>query len=195
MVICRLRYGFPEVDLCHVLFSLLVIGAASGNAMLKKCSSFFLCGQGSIPDMTSTTDMYLQLQRLYREQADLDISGVETHVHVLLKSIGRNPASIPRFTVSAFVKNARNLRCASTNYWELPPPVPQMNIAILKILCLVQSGAIPHPGGGAAGRDSSQQCTEAGAGSRGHHSKCISLLAAACGGPFPGDLPPLPRDL
>ncbi|CAL8467774.1 g7312 [Coccomyxa elongata] len=66
--------------------------------------------EGSIPDMTSTTDMYLQLQRLYRDQADADITTVETHVQALLKSIGRNPASIPRTSVAAFVKNARNLR-------------------------------------------------------------------------------------
>lgn len=67
--------------------------------------------QGSIPDMTSTTDMYLQLQKLYRDQADADITTVETHVQALLKSIGRNPASVPRTSVAAFVKNARNLRC------------------------------------------------------------------------------------
>lgn len=67
--------------------------------------------QGSIPDMTSTTDMYLQLQRLYREQADADICAVEAHVRQLLKSIRRDPASIPRSSVSAFVKNARNIRC------------------------------------------------------------------------------------
>lgn len=92
------------------------------NAETERLSRFMCC-QGSIPDMTSTTDMYLQLQRLYREQADLDISAVERHMHVLLKNIGRSPASIPRSSVSAFVKNARNLRCSSQS--ESHPPVFQ----------------------------------------------------------------------
>ncbi len=74
-----------------------------------------LCGmykQGSLPDMTSTTDMYLQLQRLYREKAEADTSAVEGHVRTLLSSVGREPASIPRPVISTFVKNARNLRCS-----------------------------------------------------------------------------------
>ena len=69
--------------------------------------------------MTSTTDMYLQLQRLYRERAAADMRAVEAHVQSLLKSIGRSPASIPQSSIAAFVKNARNLRSASLLYLEL----------------------------------------------------------------------------
>ena len=66
--------------------------------------------QGSIPDMTSTTDMYLQLQRTYWRKAEADAAAVEGHVQALLTSIGRDVQSIPHSTILHFMKNARNLR-------------------------------------------------------------------------------------
>ena len=68
--------------------------------------------QGTIPDMTSTTDMYLQLQRTYRRKAEADAAVVEAHVQALLSSIGRDAHSISHAAILSFVKNARNLRCA-----------------------------------------------------------------------------------
>ena len=68
--------------------------------------------QGTIPDMTSTTDMYLQLQRTYRRKAEADAAAVEAHVQALLSSIGRDAHSITHAAILSFVKNARNLRCA-----------------------------------------------------------------------------------
>lgn len=70
------------------------------------------CVQGNIPDMTATTAMYLQLQRVYRERADEDVAAVEGHVQRILSSIGRAPGSIPHVSIRTFCKNARNLRCA-----------------------------------------------------------------------------------
>ena len=60
--------------------------------------------------MTSTTDMYLQLQRTYKRKAEADAAAVEGHVHALLTSIGRDAHSISHAAVLSFVKNARNLR-------------------------------------------------------------------------------------
>ena len=60
--------------------------------------------------MTSTTDMYLQLQRTYRRKAEADAAAVEGHVQALLTSIGRDAQSIPHTAMLSFVKNARNLR-------------------------------------------------------------------------------------
>ena len=68
--------------------------------------------QGTIPDMTSTTHMYLQLQRAYRRKAEADAAAVKAHAQALLTSIGRNPQSISTAAISGFVKNARNLRSA-----------------------------------------------------------------------------------
>ena len=36
--------------------------------------------QGSIPDMTALTATYLELQRLYRNKAEQDLAGMESHV-------------------------------------------------------------------------------------------------------------------
>ena len=66
--------------------------------------------QGTIPDMTSTTHMYLQLQRTYRRKAEADAAAVKAHAQALLTSIGRNPQSISTAAILGFVKNARNLR-------------------------------------------------------------------------------------
>ena len=66
--------------------------------------------QGTIPDMTSTTDMYLQLQRTYRRKAEADAAAVEGHVQALLTSVGRDAHTISHSTIMSFVKNARNLR-------------------------------------------------------------------------------------
>ena len=45
--------------------------------------------RGSIPDMTADSDRYIQLQQVYREQADRDDAIVTQKVHDLLQSIGR----------------------------------------------------------------------------------------------------------
>lgn len=60
--------------------------------------------------MTATTELYLQLQRTYREAAEADAAAVERRARAELQRLGRDPASIPRSAVTAFVKNARNIR-------------------------------------------------------------------------------------
>ncbi|KAI8465712.1 MAG: hypothetical protein J3K34DRAFT_436030 [Monoraphidium minutum] len=66
--------------------------------------------EGSIPDMSTTTDLYLQLQRIYRDQADTHIAAVEARVRALLGAAGRPADAIPAAAVRNFCKNARNLR-------------------------------------------------------------------------------------
>lgn len=51
--------------------------------------------RGSIPDMTSDSDRYIQLQQVYREQADIDDAIVTQKVHDLLQSIGRVSMVVP----------------------------------------------------------------------------------------------------
>lgn len=68
--------------------------------------------QGSIPDMTATTELYLRVQKLYRDRAEQDVAAVAAHVSRLLQSLQRDPHSISGASIRNFVKNARNLRCA-----------------------------------------------------------------------------------
>lgn len=66
--------------------------------------------QGSLPDMTATTVLYLALQRIYREQAERDIAAVTRHVHDVLNSSSREPSSIKGSDIRMFCKHVRYLR-------------------------------------------------------------------------------------
>ena len=66
--------------------------------------------QGSIPDMTATTALYLQLQRTYRERADADVEAVAQHVHKVLQLAGRDQHAIAHTDIKTFCKHARYLR-------------------------------------------------------------------------------------
>lgn len=87
---------------------------------------------GHIPDMHASTQLYLELQRLYKEKAEQDALAVEAHLNtLLLDAAGRDPISIsnsrgitdnnnnnnstnnikiPLSEVRRFCKNARHLR-------------------------------------------------------------------------------------
>lgn len=88
--------------------------AAAASASLSGSSASlsegFLPLEGSIPDMTATTELYLQLQRLYREQAEAHVEAVQNHVRSLLAGLGRAPDSIPGEAVRHVCKHARALR-------------------------------------------------------------------------------------
>eukprot|EP00879_Flechtneria_rotunda_P033180 GHRR01036725.1.p1 GENE.GHRR01036725.1~~GHRR01036725.1.p1 ORF type:complete len:213 (+),score=66.28 GHRR01036725.1:2977-3615(+) len=65
---------------------------------------------GNIPDMHATTDLYLQLQRLYRDQAAAEAAAVEAHLQQILATIGSPSRTIPAAEVKHFCRNARNIR-------------------------------------------------------------------------------------
>ena len=44
--------------------------------------------RGSLPDMAASSDRYVALQRVYREQASLDAAAVLTHAQQLLADMG-----------------------------------------------------------------------------------------------------------
>ncbi|CAA0816058.1 NEDD8-activating enzyme E1 regulatory subunit [Striga hermonthica] len=72
------------------------------------------CGEapleGAIPDMTSSTELYVNLQKIYQAKAEADFLVMETYTKKLLKKIGRDPHSIPKTTIKNFCKNARKLK-------------------------------------------------------------------------------------
>ncbi|XP_055833074.1 NEDD8-activating enzyme E1 regulatory subunit AXR1-like isoform X3 [Solanum dulcamara] len=65
--------------------------------------------EGSIPDMTSSTELYVNLQKTYQAKAEVDFLVMEQRVRNLLKKIGRDPASISKENIKSFSKNARKL--------------------------------------------------------------------------------------
>ncbi|KAE9593070.1 hypothetical protein Lal_00029118 [Lupinus albus] len=66
--------------------------------------------EGSIPDMTSSTEQYVNLQNIYQAKAEADFLVMERLVRNSLKKIGRDPNSIPKATIKSFCKNARKLK-------------------------------------------------------------------------------------
>ncbi|RVW97426.1 NEDD8-activating enzyme E1 regulatory subunit AXR1 [Vitis vinifera] len=65
--------------------------------------------EGSIPDMTSSTEHYVNLQKIYQAKAEADFLVIEQRVRNILKKIGRDPDSISKANIKSFSKNARKL--------------------------------------------------------------------------------------
>lgn len=65
--------------------------------------------EGSIPDMTSSTEDYVSLQKMYQAKAETDCTAVEKHVRNILQKTGRDPNAISKATIRNFCKNARKL--------------------------------------------------------------------------------------
>ncbi|KAL0916902.1 hypothetical protein M5K25_014455 [Dendrobium thyrsiflorum] len=65
--------------------------------------------EGSIPDMTSLTEYYISLQRIYQAKFESDCLAIEHRVRTILKRIGRDPDSISRAFIKNFCKNTRKL--------------------------------------------------------------------------------------
>ncbi|XP_022776646.1 NEDD8-activating enzyme E1 regulatory subunit AXR1-like isoform X4 [Durio zibethinus] len=66
--------------------------------------------EGSIPDMTSSTEHYVNLQKIYQAKSEADFLVIEQRVRNILKKIGRDPHSIPKAMIKSFCKNARKLK-------------------------------------------------------------------------------------
>ncbi|KAL6529646.1 NEDD8-activating enzyme E1 regulatory subunit axr1 [Orobanche gracilis] len=66
--------------------------------------------EGAIPDMTSSTELYVNLQKIYQAKAEADCLVMETHARKILKKIGRDPDSISKTTIKSFCKNARKIK-------------------------------------------------------------------------------------
>lgn len=73
-----------------------IYGEGKGNLPLR----------GSIPDMTSSSEFYVQLQRTYQARANKDVDAVMSHVQHIIDNIGRAKNSISRKIVKDFCKNS-----------------------------------------------------------------------------------------
>lgn len=61
--------------------------------------------RGSIPDMISSSDMYVQLQRVYQLRASRDVDAVYSHVQHIMGSIGKKQL-VSKLVVKEFCKNS-----------------------------------------------------------------------------------------
>ncbi|KAF2589886.1 hypothetical protein F2Q70_00042100 [Brassica cretica] len=66
--------------------------------------------EGSIPDMTSSTELSATASKIYQSKAEADFLVMEKRVKNILKKIGRDLSSISKPTIKSFCKNARKLK-------------------------------------------------------------------------------------
>ena len=66
--------------------------------------------RGSIPDMTSSSDAYMRLCRVYQAQAREDIEAVASHLGQILISIGKAANYISEDDIKLFCRNSAFLR-------------------------------------------------------------------------------------
>ncbi|XP_031500977.1 NEDD8-activating enzyme E1 regulatory subunit AXR1-like isoform X2 [Nymphaea colorata] len=86
--------------------------------------------EGSIPDMTSSTEYYVSLQKIYQEKAEADCQVMEHLVRNTLKRIGRDPGSILKATIKSFCRNARKInvcRYRSIEEEFMSPLLPELH--------------------------------------------------------------------
>lgn len=62
--------------------------------------------RGAIPDMTSSSDLYVQLQRTYQRRANKDTDAVLSHSQHILSNLGRMKNLVTKTTVKTFCKNS-----------------------------------------------------------------------------------------
>ena len=73
---------------------------------------------GSIPDMTATTDLYLQLKRIYQSKHEEDVHKMAGYVSESLQALKREPREVSLEEVRLFCKNSSHLKVLRYNSIE-----------------------------------------------------------------------------
>lgn len=69
---------------------------------------------GVLPDMTASTDGYIQLQRAYHEKAEADSAAFRAHVEAVLAGMGQPKDSVPAEDSHLFCKNCATIQVVDT---------------------------------------------------------------------------------
>ena len=88
--------------------------------------------RGSIPDMTSSSDMYVELQRVYQTKARGDMEAVASHLSELLISIGKPTNAISEENIKLFCRN-----CAFLQVLHYRPLEEELQTPSMKGLCAI----------------------------------------------------------
>eukprot|EP00741_Cyanophora_paradoxa_P004415 tig00000802_g4285.t1 len=65
---------------------------------------------GSLPDMTATTESYIELQRVFQEKAAKDVAAVQARLQATLSRLGRPADTVSAEEAKAFCRNAPYIR-------------------------------------------------------------------------------------
>ncbi|KAK8968041.1 NEDD8-activating enzyme E1 regulatory subunit [Platanthera guangdongensis] len=83
--------------------------------------------EGSLPDMTSLTEFYVSLQKIYQAKAESDCRVMEHCVRTILNRIGREPDSISKSFIKNFCRNARKLTISLPLLFPVAAPVSSVD--------------------------------------------------------------------
>ena len=99
------------------------------NEFISNEGKGFLPLRGSIPDMTSSSDLYIDLQRVYQAKAREDTEVITGYVNQSLTSVGKPKHLIPEQDIKLFCRNSAFLRNIRTR--SLADEVIQPNVSKL----------------------------------------------------------------
>ena len=83
---------------------------------------------GQVPDMTSTSASFVQIQKIYHDKAVSDMHSLKTIISSVLLELGRNPDEISDETIEIFCQNIFNLRRVTTTKIEEEYSIKNMEI-------------------------------------------------------------------
>jgi hypothetical protein len=89
--------------------------------------------EGTIPDMTATTELYLKVQRAYRTRAETHCAAVTSYARSVLREAGVDQSLISDDFVRLFCKNARSLRIVKSA--RVSRPLKELNASALTAVC------------------------------------------------------------
>ncbi len=105
-------------------------GAGAGaGAGLPSDSAALLPVSGTLPDMTASTDAFLELQRLYADKAAADVAALAELAAARCAAAGQAPSAVDMDTVRRFCKNAARLQVLRCRSLEEEAGVPSADIA------------------------------------------------------------------
>ncbi len=84
------------------------------NEFISNEGEGYLPLRGSIPDMMSSSDLYIDLQRIYQKKAQNDIQLITEYISQLLISLGKPEHIITDHEIKLFCRNSAFLRVVRT---------------------------------------------------------------------------------
>jgi NEDD8-activating enzyme E1 regulatory subunit len=87
-----------------------ILSAAVRLFVQKEGHGKFLPLMGAIPDMEAETNIYIDLQNVYKHKSEADQAAVRAHVNAILTRIGKGPETISDDLLTLFCKNALFIR-------------------------------------------------------------------------------------
>ena len=89
--------------------------------------------RGSIPDMISSSDLYIELQKIYQNKAKIDTDIITTYLSQTLAAVGKPLNAVPESEIKLFCRNSAFLRLVRTRSLSEEYNTPNMEDLIMHL--------------------------------------------------------------